>query len=227
MVAQVARRIATGRRAGQRMLRVGDCIDPDDLPALEGKRCASVSGVSLHANVAVPARDRRRLERLCRYVARPPVATERLSRREGGRLPYRLKHHWHDGTTHFVFEPQELVDKLAALVPPPRFHRVRYHGILGPCASERDRVVPGPPEPLEPALRPRRLAWAELLRRVFAVDLLECPRCGGRMRLLAAIQPPDVTRAILDCLELSSRAPPTAPAVPDTEEWAADSGATL
>ncbi|MFQ5515913.1 MAG: hypothetical protein ACE5FG_16015 [Myxococcota bacterium] len=53
------------------MLRVGDCIDPDDLPALEGERCASVSGVSLHANVAVPARDRRRLERLCRYVARP------------------------------------------------------------------------------------------------------------------------------------------------------------
>jgi hypothetical protein len=48
-----------------------------------------------------------------------------------------------------------------------------------------------------PALRPRRLAWAELLRRVFAVDVLECPSCGGRMRLLAAIQPPDATEAIL------------------------------
>jgi len=286
--ASVASRIATGRRAGQRVLRVGDCIDPDDLPALEGERCASVRGVSLHANVAVPARDRRRLERLCRYVARPPVATERLSRMEDGRLLYRLKHRWRDGTTHVVFEPQELVEKLAALVPPPRFHGVRYHGILGPCASERDRVVPGPPEPLEPArppsespslaslaeppshteargserrelpdrcspssppgaratrtpcgpeesspepdeqaFRPRRLAWAELLRRVFAVDVLECPRCGGRMRLLAAIQPPDVTQAILDCLELPSRAPPIAPAVQDAEEWAADFDATL
>jgi hypothetical protein len=289
--ASVASRIATGRRAGQRVLRVGDCIDPDDLPALEGERCSSVSGVSLHANVAVPARDRRRLERLCRYVARPPVATERLSRMEDGRLLYRLKHRWRDGTTHVVFEPPELVEKLAALVPPPRFHLVRYHGILGPCASERDRVVPGPPkpheparpppgnpslasaaeppsnieprggarrelpdrcsppapssppgaratrspcgpqepppEPDEPALRPRRLAWAELLRRVFAVDVLECPRCGGRMRLLAAIQPPDVTQAILDCLELPSRAPPRAAAVPDAEEWAADFDATL
>ncbi|MCL4686271.1 transposase [Myxococcota bacterium] len=289
--ASVAGRIATGRRAGQRVVRVGDCIDPEDLPALEGERCASVSGVSLHANVAVPACDRRRLERLCRYVARSPVATERLSRLEDGRLLYRLKHRWRDGTTHVVFEPQELVEKLAALVPPPRFHLVRYHGILGPCAGERDRVVPGsakvekrvrppPPNPSvdlpaeppsttaghghervpihdpcnppsqygvratpvpagsqapppgtdEPALRPRRLAWAELLRRVFAVDVLECPRCGGRMRLLAAIQPPDVTKAILDCLELSSRAPPTAAALPDpddAEEWPGDFEATL
>ena len=106
---------------------MGDCIDPDQLPALEGERCASASGVSLHANVAVPARDRLRLERLCRYVARPPVATERISRLEDGRLLYRLKHRWRDGTTHVVFEPQELVEKLAALVPPPRFHLVRYH----------------------------------------------------------------------------------------------------
>jgi hypothetical protein len=90
--ASVAGRIATGRRAGQRVVRVGDCIDPEDLPALEGERCASAGGVSLHAKVAVPARDRRRLERLCRYVARPPVATERLSRLEDGRLLYRLKH---------------------------------------------------------------------------------------------------------------------------------------
>jgi hypothetical protein len=80
--ASVAGRIATGRRAGQRVLRVGDCIDPEVLPAFDGERCASASGVSLHANVAVPTRDRRRLERLCRYVARPPVATERLSRLE-------------------------------------------------------------------------------------------------------------------------------------------------
>ena len=118
--ASVAGRVATGRRAGRRVLRVVDCIDPEDLPALEGERCASASGMSLHANVAVPARDRRRLERLCRYVTRPPVATERLSRLADARLLYRLKHRWRDGTTHVVVEPQELVEKLAALVPPPR-----------------------------------------------------------------------------------------------------------
>jgi hypothetical protein len=271
--ASVAGRIATGRRVGQRVLRVGDRIDVDDVSALEGERCASVGGVSLHANVAVPARDRRRLERLCRYVARPPVSTQRLSRLDDGRLLYRLKQRWRDGTTHVVFEPQELLEKLAALVPPPRFHLARYHGILGPCAGERDRVVPGgqaavrgapacdavnpsspdaaasgesvragaasglapdssDSEPVEPASaplrqpspeaprsdRPRRLAWADLLRRVFAVDVLKCPRCGSRTRILAAIHPPDTTRAILECLALPSRAPPAAAARPDDEE---------
>jgi hypothetical protein len=78
--ASIAGRVATGPRAGRRVLRVGDRIDAEELPALAGERCASVGGVSLHANVAVPARDRRRLERLCRYVARPPLATERLAR---------------------------------------------------------------------------------------------------------------------------------------------------
>jgi hypothetical protein len=48
-----------------------------------------------------------------------------------------------------------------------------------------------PPESADGSRRrARRLAWADLLRRVFAVDVLECPRCGGRMRLLATIHPP-------------------------------------
>jgi len=272
--ASITSRVATGSRAGQRVLRMGDRIDAGDLPVLQGERCATVGGVSVHANVAVPARDRRRLERLCRYGARPPVATERLSRLEDGRLLYRLKHRWRDGTTHVVFTPQELVEKLAALVPPPRFHLVRYHGVLGPCGSERDRIVPagqgvrpiqsssspesastpsrvdgdpagaasattpdsasivrrgsmpecerlGSPSfpvasagaPARPdAARARRLAWAELMKRVFAIDVLECPRCRGPRRILAAIHPPETTSAILACLGLPVRAPPLAPA---------------
>jgi hypothetical protein len=63
-----------------------------------------------------------------------------------------------------------------------------------------------------PARRPRRLAWAELMRRVFAIDVLECPRCGGSMRILAAIHPLETARAILECLALPSRAPPIEPA---------------
>ena len=53
--------------------------------------------------------------------------------------------------------------------------------------------------------------WSELLKRVFAVDILECPRCFGRMKIIAAIQAPEVARKILDCLGLSSRPPPVAP----------------
>jgi hypothetical protein len=58
------------------------------------------------------------------------------------------------------------------------------------------------------------------MRRVFAVDVLECPRCSGRMRILAAIHRPEAIRAILDCLGLPSRAPPQAPAAEGLEpEW--------
>jgi hypothetical protein len=64
--------------------------------------------------------------------------------------------------------------------------------------------------------RPMRYAWAELLKRVFAVDALECVRCDGRMRILCAVNPPEAIRKILACLGMSIRAPPAAPArLPD------------
>jgi len=78
----------------------------------------------------------------CRYVARPAVATERLSILPDGRVSYRLRHKWRDGTTHVLFEPLELVEKLAALVPPPRFNLVRYSGIFAPAACWRSQIVP-------------------------------------------------------------------------------------
>ena len=273
--ASVQGRIAAGPRAGQRLVRLGDRVEAEDVEEITGPRCASVRGFSLHADVCVPARDRRRLERLCRYVGRPPVATERLSELPDGRILYRLRHRWRDGTTHVVFEPLDLVARLAALVPPPRTHTVRYHGLLAPCAGWRDVILRNrsqgssaklrsrscpcqpnrtqgeaaqdpttaerdgagvslrisvspasgksfetPAAPIEqrrasgPApFRERRLPWSELLRRVFAVDALQCDRCGGRMRILAAIDQPRVIRGILECLDLSSRAPPLTPAL--------------
>jgi len=146
-------RIATGPCAGQRLLRLGDRVEPDELGTTDAKPepyCASEAGFSLHAAVAVPARDRRRLERLCKYVARPPLATERLTRLDDGRLCYRLKRRWRDGTTQIVLEPVALLERLALSIPPPRFHLVRYHGILAPCASWRDHIVPGAPSPVVP-----------------------------------------------------------------------------
>jgi hypothetical protein len=188
-----------------------------------GQLCVSVSGVNLHAGVAVPAHDRRRMERLCRYVARPPLATERLRELTDGRLLYELKSRWRDGTTHLVFDALELIGRLAALIPPPRRHQVTYHGVLASACSLRDAVIPGPPDSVlgreaQPradtavcATRPRRLAWAELLRRVFGTDLERCPRCGEPLRILAVIRSPAVASAILSALALPARAPPIQP----------------
>lgn len=66
------------------------------------------------------------------------------------------------------------------------------------------------------SLRPSRYyTWAELMRRVFELDVLECPDCHGPLRILSAIHPPEATRAILEHLGLPSRAPPIAPATAD------------
>ena len=234
--ASVQGRIATGARAGRRVHTIGGGLDLDDGAAPDGPRCASASGVSVHANVSLAARDRRGLELLCRYVARPAIATERLSLLPDGRVMYELKHRWRDGTTHVVFEPMELLEKLAALVPAPRFNLIRYHGVLAPAARWRRLIVPSDPatetagNPAHAACTgygrgqsksalPRNYTWAQLLRRVFAIDVLQCDRCGGRMRIVAAIHSSEAIRAILECLGLPSRAPPIAPAVDEREQW--------
>ncbi len=95
--ASVTGRVATGRRAGHRVVKVGDGIAAEEGSMPSGPCCAAVAGFSVHAGVCVPARDRVRLERLCRYAGRPPVATERLSMLPDGRLLYRLKRRWRDG----------------------------------------------------------------------------------------------------------------------------------
>jgi hypothetical protein len=110
------------------------------------------------------------LERLCRYVARPAIATERLSELPDARIAYELRHPWSDGTTRVVFEPQSFLEKLAALIPPPRAHLVTYHGVLAPAAAIRSRVVPGPSTArrcrgeASSSAPTRRSPWAELVR---------------------------------------------------------------
>jgi len=78
LVASVTGRIGTAPQAGRRVSRGGDRVDPEEIEAMSSERCVRFQGFSLHANVAVPGRDRQRLERLIRYMARGPIATERL-----------------------------------------------------------------------------------------------------------------------------------------------------
>jgi ribosomal protein S27E len=142
--ASLRTRIATGPNTGERWRRLGDRVEPESANGdpEASTRVPQHGGMSLHADVAVPARDRPRLERLCRYVARPPLASDRLEERADGRLTLRLKTRWRDGTTHILMEPSELIERLVPLIPPPRAHQTRYHGVLAPAASLRDWLVP-------------------------------------------------------------------------------------
>jgi len=153
LAAAVQGRVATGPRAGQRLLRFGDRVEIEAGGSSSSEASpglARTGGFSLHAGVVVPANDRQCLERLCRYAGRPPVATQRLSELQDGRLLYELRHRWRDGTTHVAFEPLELIDRLAALVPPPRFHTVRYHGVLASRSKHRAEIVPNETESAAP-----------------------------------------------------------------------------
>ena len=226
----------------QTVERVGGVMN---LPLVEirGKRCAAVEGFNLHADVDVDADDRDRLEKLCRYMARPAIARERLSWRSDGRLSYHLKRPWSDGTTHVVFEPSELLEKLCALVPAPNKNLVRYSGVFAPNAKWRSMIVPSETtngnslseanttidssdlvnipasddpgrETTSERRRSRRRPWAELMARVLQIDSLACGQCGGRMKQISTITDPNVIMPFLDCLGITSTPPSLHPARP-------------
>jgi hypothetical protein len=104
---------------------------------------------------------------------------------------------------------------------------VLYHGVLAPHAKWRSQVTLKPDEDkADPSvaskspdaakasyeLRQRRLTWAELMRRVFSIDVLKCNRCGGKRTIISAITDPTVIHAILACLGLPTSAPRQQPA---------------
>jgi hypothetical protein len=125
---------------------------------------ADVDGFSLHAAVRVDAHDRARLEQLCLYITRPALSGERVQLDAAGQVEVRLKRPWRDRTTHLVMRPLEFMQRLAALVPRPRPHHIRFgfrvtslrevsgpppreHGVLAANAKPRALVVPqGSPE---------------------------------------------------------------------------------
>ncbi len=170
------------------------------------------------------AKDRQALEQLCRYITSPALANERVQTNAAGQVVLKLKTPWRDGTTHLVMSPPELMQRLAALVPRPRLHLIRFHGVLAPNATLRAMVVPQEvrqtPEPAVQGAKPAeceancshhhpvRLSWAKLLKRVFDVDLGHCPNCDGELKIIAAILEQPVIEKILTHLGLQARAPP-------------------
>jgi len=191
--ASVQGRVALGARAGAPVRRLGDGVRHSRGGA-RGPRHAHLEGFDLHANVWVGPNDRARLEQLCRYVLRPPLAENRLRHLADGRVRLELKHPWRDGTTHLLFEPVEFLEKLAALTPRPEINLVLFHGVLAPHARWRPEVVAyrradigGAPDPSAAAAEAgrgrassqRSWTWAALMRRAFDHPINCNSRRGG------------------------------------------------
>jgi putative transposase/transposase-like zinc-binding protein len=227
--ASVHGRVALGPRAGARVRRLGGARDTAAVTC-RGPRQAHLEGFDLHANVWVSANDRAGVERLCRYVLRPPFAQERLRLRSDGCVALELKRAWHDGTRELIFAPLEFLERLAAMTPRPETNLLICHGVLAPRARWRARVVayerpaPEPTASTAPLAAgpdgtgvktaiPRAWSWATLMHRAFGIDVLACAHCGGRLRLIATLHDPAVIRKILAHLTLchSGQSPGPAP----------------
>ena len=230
------------------------------------------SGFSVDASVQITLIDRdvpsyfQSLEHLLRYCARPPFALDRLSviRGPNGRITrirYVLPRHkaanWvgpgrgrkstrPGGNGVIELSPFEFLDRLADLVPPPRKHRHRYHGVFAPnhklrravtalaignVGKQRDATISHPlplgdgrgecaPNHAKPRSHDTsRIAWAKLLARVGEEFPLECPTCGGDIRLIAFITEPGPIRKILTHLGEPLEPPPVSPARGPPTDW--------
>jgi len=166
-------RITVGPRAGQKLftLQTVPAREPEPEQQGEHRGAANAGGFSLHAGLDIQPHQREKLERLCRYVSRPPIAADRLALTSSGQVRYALKTPYRDGTTHIVLEPLDLMARLAALVPPPRMHLTRFHGVFAPHSKLRAAVTPAhrgvgsktdPANPDQP-ITPRHVAmtWAQ------------------------------------------------------------------
>lgn len=166
-------RMALGPRAGQKVLTL------PSVPRWEmhstDQRCANAPGFSLHAEGRCPMNQRHKLEPLCRYITRPAIANERLKLNSAGEVVLQLKSPYQDGTTPIVRSPLEFMQRLAALVPRPRLHLIRFPGVLAPNAKLRPQLIPGravsannTAEELDGAphdARSARMSWARLLTK--------------------------------------------------------------
>jgi hypothetical protein len=269
--ASVQGTFALGPRAGKRARPCGaapveDQCRENKVPG-PGRCHARQEGFDLDAGVWIPADQPDRLERLCRYALRPTVAQDRLQLTAEGQVVLQLRHPWADGTTHLLFDPLELLERLAVLIPRPRINLLLYQGVLGPRAAWRSLVVafgntadcgeagtadapraaecadlcevstttdaptageradlcevrapePAPDPPCGREGRPQREKaplWADLMRRTFGIDVLACPRCGGRFRLIALIEEASVIERILRHLHLPTEVPTPRPGRP-------------
>lgn len=116
---------------------------------------------------------------------------------------------------------EDFIARLAALVPKPRAHLTRYHGVFAPASPDRVRVVPRTRaaanqarECSEPSAtdQERALTWAQRFKRVFAIDIEACRRCGGKLRVVASIEEQARIGRILE--NLGSDSEPVDPAHP-------------
>ena len=140
-----------------------------------------------------------------------------MSRTEDGKVKLELKTKWSDGTSHLLFTPGEFIEKLCALVPPPKSHLVRWGGCFAPNSPYRKQIT------LEPQIKKgfqfkdetddtiKNYSWSKMLAQVFKIDVSTCDSCGGDMRKVCSVMDRDSIIKYLSHIGIDHQAPARAP----------------
>ena len=221
----ISYRIALGKYQGRKALTFRTA--PQKQHQKQKPFLAQFSSFSLHAGISSPAHDRKKRERLCRYISRPSLSEQRLFVNVQGQVVYKLKTAYQNGTTHIVLSPLDFLSRLASLIPRPRIHLIRFHGVFAPHFKYRSLIVPQPSfsdktshTEQKKSKQSYSIGWAKMLKRVFDIDIQICPKCGGQIKIISAIYNQQVIKKILTHLGENSTVPELSPprGPPETEE---------
>jgi len=177
------------------------------------------TGFSVHNRVYVEPEDQPVVERLARYIMRPPISLDRMSWDGEGEVRYRRKGGHEDLVLNRdpveTFDPLEFLARVIMHIPEPRRHLVRYYGAYSNVSRGKRRLREEAACPSGdgqapsvrakkdqgPDARALRRSWAKLIKRIYEIDPLVCPSCGSEMKVIAFITEHEVVDAILRHLE--------------------------
>lgn len=165
---------------------------------------AKLNGFSLNAKVVVQKDRRDKLKKLIGYVARGPIAQDRIKEIKNG-VCYKLKKTWSNGATHVIFTYESFIQRLVALVPPAKSNQTRFFGIFAPNFKDRDKIISARKETDGSLMlkNSHKVLWADLIKMTYGVDVTICKECNGRMAPIAVIKDKKVARLILNALKLT------------------------
>ena len=200
---------------------------------VENMRSWEHSGFSVDQSVFLPAGDQAGIERLIQYMTRCPFSLSRLVKvSDTGQIVYQAEKRTcrafpdpnGDGTqvgvprNFQILPPLDFLAEFTQHIPPKGSHLIRYYGWYSNKSRgmRKKAEAEASEEPLaeETTTSRSNRTWAMLIKRVYEVDPLCCPECGGEMKVVSFIEPPqaDVIEDILKHCGLwqssTARAPP-------------------
>ena len=148
------------------------------------------------------------------------MAQDRLKVLDNGQFYYAFKRVWANGAVGITFKGKDLIERLVALIPAPFKNLTRYHGVFAPRSRfkhlvsaksqiRRDQFIKPDKQNKQDKQQRKKYytMWAELMRKVFACDVLICPHCESTSSAVASISDHQID--VLECLiNYDSRAPP-------------------